>query len=234
MSKTSVINRCPTGIPGFDNICQGGFVKKSVNAIVGGPGTGKTTFLMQFLWNGSNNYNENGLFVSFESESEGFYEDALTYGWDFEKLDSDGICKFIKINPESNIREIKSRLMSYVSKYNIQRICMDPISTFTMPIEKQNRVRLIVFDIVSLLKRMKTTVLIADEVSNTLGIDSSQVNNQNSYIGFLADSFVEFYSSGLGGETDRALRITKMRRTKHAMGPIPFAIEDDGIKVLNK
>jgi len=39
-----VIDRCPTGIVGFDKICQGGFVRNSDNLIVGGPGSGKSTF----------------------------------------------------------------------------------------------------------------------------------------------------------------------------------------------
>ena len=56
-----VIDRCPTGIVGFDKICQGGFVRNSDNLIVGGPGSGKSTFLLQFLWNGVSQFNENGL-----------------------------------------------------------------------------------------------------------------------------------------------------------------------------
>ena len=42
-----VIDRCPSGIEGFDRICQGGFVRNSDNLIIGGPGSGKTTFLLQ-------------------------------------------------------------------------------------------------------------------------------------------------------------------------------------------
>ena len=37
--------------------------------------------------------------------------------------------------------------------------------------------------------------------------------------------------SGLGGESDRALRITKMRRTDHYRGPIPMEITNQGIKL---
>ena len=43
--KDILKNRCPTGIPGFDVLCQGGFYKNSINAILGGPGAGKTTLV---------------------------------------------------------------------------------------------------------------------------------------------------------------------------------------------
>ena len=48
------------------------------------------------------------------------------------------------------------------------------------------------------------------------------------------NQIVNLYSSGLGGVSDRAVRITKMRRTNHKRGPVPFKITDDGIKVLGK
>ena len=56
-----VVDRCPTGIVGFDKICQGGFVRDSDNLIVGGPGSGTSTVLLQFLWTGVTMFNETGL-----------------------------------------------------------------------------------------------------------------------------------------------------------------------------
>jgi KaiC/GvpD/RAD55 family RecA-like ATPase len=46
------MEKVPTGIPGFDQLVQGGFNKRSVNLIAGGPGCGKTIFCLQFLWEG--------------------------------------------------------------------------------------------------------------------------------------------------------------------------------------
>ena len=98
-NKREFIERCPTGIHGFDKLCEGGLVRGSVNSILGGPGAGKTTFLLQFLWNGVHMHNENGLFISFESDVEDIFKDAIPLGWDFSKLDQEGKCKFIKMAP---------------------------------------------------------------------------------------------------------------------------------------
>jgi len=55
------MEKCPTGIEGFDSLCNGGFIRNSSNVIVGGPGSGKTTFMLQFLYNGITKKQENGL-----------------------------------------------------------------------------------------------------------------------------------------------------------------------------
>src|SRR3989338_6735129 len=44
--------RVPTGIPNFDTLIEGGFLKDSVNLVAGSAGSGKTIFALQFLVNG--------------------------------------------------------------------------------------------------------------------------------------------------------------------------------------
>jgi len=41
-----------TGIKGFDDLIGGGIESGSRNILYGAPGTGKTVFAMQFLWQG--------------------------------------------------------------------------------------------------------------------------------------------------------------------------------------
>ena len=77
MKRGSDNIRCPTGVPGFDDLCDGGFYRDSINAVLGGPGSGKSTFLLQFLYNGVVDYNENGLYVSFEPFVEDIYADGM-------------------------------------------------------------------------------------------------------------------------------------------------------------
>ncbi len=225
--------RCYTGIPGFDELCQGGFVRNSVNSILGGPGAGKSTFLLQFLWNGVINYNENGLFVSFEPLIDDVFNDAMSFGWNFFDLDSNGKCKFIKMSPKTNIRVIKQELMKLISRYDIKRICIDPVSVFSMYIDNELSAREYLFELVSLLKRLKVTVLISDEtVDGTAeNFNLSNEENRTESIKYLCDGFINLYLAGLGGETDRAIRIIKMRRTSHERGPVPFRITNNGILI---
>lgn len=237
MAKKDTVNdRCPSGIPGFDEICQGGFVRDSVNALLGGPGAGKTIFLLQFLNMGVTKYNENGLYVSFEPEMDELYKDGAVFGWDLQKLDDKGQCKFIKVSPVVNITTLKDELTKIIAKYDIKRVCFDPVSILGANEGSDAKLRILIFDLASLLKRLGVTVLLADEIA-TLDADQNTVTAgdvKTQYIKFLCDGLVEMYSSGLGGATDRALRISKMRRTNHSRGPVPMQITDKGMVIAKK
>jgi circadian clock protein KaiC len=234
--EVSVDERCQSGIPGFDDICQGGFVRNSVNALLGGPGAGKTLFGLQFLHNGAAMYKEAGLYLSFEPDVYDIFKDAASMGWDFNTLEKEGMVNFMKISPMTDVEELKKDLMKVVSKYQIRRVCIDPIGLFGANIDNPGKERIVIFDLVSLLKRLGATVLLCGETASTdteeVGMASAEAREQ--YVKFLADGLVDLYSSGLGGASDRAVRIAKMRRTSHFRGPVPLQISGKGLAVLSK
>ena len=229
-----VIDRCKTGIPGFDEVTQGGLVRNSDNVIVGGPGSGKTTFMLQFLWNGVNKYNENGLYCSFEPDVVEIAEDARAHGWDFFRLNEENKIKFVKFSPETSIKELNSELTKMISKYDIKRICFDPISVLALSQTDQGKIREAIYGLSSLMKRLKVTTILADE---TMELDISQQRSSNDLsktdiIQFLSDSVIFLYDTGIAGNSDRSLKIKKMRRTNHIRQPIGMLINDAGIEVF--
>ncbi|MBD3252288.1 hypothetical protein GF386_00980 [Candidatus Pacearchaeota archaeon] len=229
-------NRCVTGIPGFDELCQGGFVKGSVNALLGGPGAGKTTFLLQYLYNGVMKFNENGLYLSFEPDVSDIFLDAFTFGWDLQSLDSKGKIKFVKISPKITLKAFKDEIMKLVSQNDARRICIDPISVLSLNLERESRIRSYIFDLASLLKRLNATIIMADETveGNVENFGTGFEDVRTRSVKYLSDGLVNLYSSGLGGESDRAIRIAKMRRTNHVRGPVPFEINNRGISIKKR
>lgn len=228
-----VIDRCPTGISGFDSLCSGGFVRNSSNVIIGGAGTGKTTFLLQFLWNGVNKYNENGLYCSFEPDISGILEDARGFGWDFYKLNQENKVHFLKFSPKTDIDDLKKEISSLVSRFDIKRICFDPISVLAMNM-KENEVRDNIFGLVSILKKQRVTSLIADESMEMANFPENLTSwSKADVVRFLADSVVNFYEVGIQGKSDRALKIMKMRQTNHFRGYAGMNILDSGVEVVS-
>lgn len=227
-----VVDRCPTGIEGFDKICSGGFVRNSDNLIVGGPGSGKSTFLLQFLWNGVTMFNENGLYCSFEPDIVDTLNDGMTYGWDFSKLSAEGKIKFMRFAPQTSIDELKRELMKIISRDNIRRICFDPISVLALNLSDGGKIRQTIYELSSLMKRLKVTTIFADESLEESFIGTNVGDwTKTDILRFLSDSVVVFYESGVAGVGDRAVRIAKMRRTSHERRAVAMSIREKGIEV---
>ena len=73
------MERIKTGIPGLDEILEGGIPEGNLVLVSGVAGTGKTTLSAQFLYNGAAKFNENGLFVpeQLDADTRRYYFDEL-------------------------------------------------------------------------------------------------------------------------------------------------------------
>ena len=86
------LEKAPTGIKGFDEITEGGLPKNRPTIICGNTGCGKTVMSMEFLVKGALNYDEPGVFMSFEETNE-----DLTNNMKSLHLDLDNLIKKKKI-----------------------------------------------------------------------------------------------------------------------------------------
>jgi circadian clock protein KaiC len=235
MERGDMMDRCPTGIDGFDAICQGGLVRNSSNVIIGGAGAGKTTFLLQFLWNGVQKYNEPGIYCSFEPDIVETLKDGSSFGWDFATLNSQDKVKFLKFSPKTSIEDLKEELTKIISKYSIQRICFDPVSVLTLNEEHQGKMREIIFELVSLMKRLKVTSILADESVEDTTLSQEKTSwSETDILKFLADGVILFHQTAFSPEIDRAVQITKMRRTNHLRLPIGMKITPQGVEISSQ
>jgi circadian clock protein KaiC len=75
-----------SGIEGLDEITDGGLPKGRPTLICGGPGCGKTLLAMQFIIKGITEFNEPGVFMSFEEPSNDLSLNVKSLGFDLEKL----------------------------------------------------------------------------------------------------------------------------------------------------
>src|SRR5665213_3399372 len=78
-SHPKQLQKCPTGIKGFDQITEGGLPKNRTTLVSGSAGSGKTLLGLDFLIHGAVNYKERGVFMSFEETEEELYKDCLLY-----------------------------------------------------------------------------------------------------------------------------------------------------------
>ena len=129
------VDRVKTGIPGFDDLIQGGIPKGFNVLLVGQPGAGKTIFGLQYLVNGAKQ-GENGIYVSLDSANEIVKAQGEMFGWDVEGLEREGKLSFLKIpldKPKINLFDI---LEEEVKAAKAERLVFDSLADFAINIDQ--------------------------------------------------------------------------------------------------
>jgi circadian clock protein KaiC len=78
--------KCPTGIPGLDEITGGGFPRGRTTLVCGRAGRGKTLLGMEFLVRGATAFGEPGVFLAFEETCDELTQNVATLGFDLKSL----------------------------------------------------------------------------------------------------------------------------------------------------
>src|SRR5437016_8279475 len=80
------VPKSPTGIRGLDEITGGGLPRGRPTLICGGPGCGKTMLAVEFLVRGAQQFQERGVFVSFEETADDLARNVASMGFDLKRL----------------------------------------------------------------------------------------------------------------------------------------------------
>ena len=78
--------KASTGIAGFDEITGGGLPRGRTTLLIGGAGSGKTIFALQWLAHGARARREPGIFVAFEESAQCIVANADSFGWKLAQL----------------------------------------------------------------------------------------------------------------------------------------------------
>ncbi|MEM2904612.1 MAG: ATPase domain-containing protein, partial [Candidatus Bathyarchaeia archaeon] len=125
--KTSL--RVKTGIPGLDELVEGGFIPSSAILLRGGSGAGKTIFGLQFLHYGALR-EEPGVLLSLEETADELRREAARFGWDLEEQEKRGMLKIIEAKPwtESFKHTLAvERLENTAREVDARRVVVDSI-----------------------------------------------------------------------------------------------------------
>ena len=81
-----LLPKAATGIQGLDEITGGGLPRGRTTLVCGSAGCGKTMFAMEFLVRGAQQYDEPGVFVSFEESADELAQNVESMGFDLKAL----------------------------------------------------------------------------------------------------------------------------------------------------
>jgi circadian clock protein KaiC len=223
------MDRVQTGISGLDDMLGGGFLRETANLVEGAPGTGKTTLGMQFIYNGIVKYNEPGIIITFEEFPKQYYYDAAAFGWDFRKLEDQGLLRIIMTSPEVSKLDIGSvggMLEQHIDQMGAKRVVVDSMTHFSRLTQDPIELRSLEFDFINALKRERLTSVLTRESPVLLG-----ESTEDSSIGFVVDSYVILRYVEIESAIRKALLVLKMRGSDHAKDIRQYDILEGGLEV---
>jgi circadian clock protein KaiC len=233
-NKMQTLLKTPTGISGLDEITSGGFPKGRPTLICGSAGCGKTLFAAQFLVKGITDYNEPGVFMSFEESASDLTQNFKSLGFDFEKLKAENKLRIdhvrierseIEETGEYDLEGIFIRLNYAIEAIGAKRVVLDTIESLFSGMENMALLRSEIRRLFAWLKEKGVTAIITGE----RGENSLTRQGLEEYV---SDCVILLDFRVINQIATRRLRIVKYRGSTHGTNEYPFLIDEDGISVL--
>lgn len=230
----STLPKTPTGITGLDEITGGGFPKGRPTLLCGSAGCGKTLLGIQFLAKGITEYNEPGVFMSFEETKSDLTMNVKSLGIDLEKQIAANKLRIdhvkierseIEETGEYDLEGLFIRLNHAIDTIGAKRVVLDTIESLFGGIENTAVLRSELRRLFHWLKEKGVTSVITAE----RGDNSFTRQGLEEYV---SDCVILLDIRVIDQIATRRLRIVKYRGSTHGTNEYPFLIDEKGISVL--
>ena len=205
-----------------------GLFQQSAILLRGAPGTGKTTFGLQFLLEGVRR-GEAGLFISFEEFPQSLYRDAASLGWDLAEVEETGGLRMIFTSPkvlQLSLATPESSIVRTIHQFDIRRVVIDSLTHFTQLIDDNHELRRTYHQVISAFRREGVTTLYLGEEMR-----SDYTNQERGRLSFVVDTLVMLRYLEIDSAIQRAVVVLKMRSSAHDTAIHEYAIGQNGIMV---
>jgi circadian clock protein KaiC len=234
VAKSTGVSRASTGIPGLDEILNGGLLEDRLYVIEGTAGSGKTTLAFQFLLEGLAR-GEKGLFVSFSESEEELRVVADSHGWNlngsltiyvpnFAAESSNPDRDYTIFEPgEVELTEMIKSLHEVIERVNPRRAVFDSVSEMRLLARDPLRYRRQIIGLKNFFAKRNCTVVFTDEAMPDK--DPQLLSIAHGVIS-LEQNLRDF------GTSQRRLRIQKLRGSSIREGFHDFVIRRGGLEVF--
>ena len=233
-TKSAGLPKTPTGIQGLDEITFGGFPKGRSSLICGGAGCGKTLLGLEFLVNGARQYNEPGVFVTFEEGAQELIANVSSLKFELNKLVEQRLILLdhvrverseIEESGEYDLEGLFIRLEHAIDKIGAKRVVLDTVEGLFAGFSNQGIIRAELRRLFQFLKtKGVTSIITAERGEGTLTRQGLEE--------YVADCVILLDNRIIDQVSTRRLRIVKYRGSSHGANEYPFLIDEGGFAVL--
>ena len=224
--------RVKMGIMGLDDMLGGGLIPGSICSIIGTYGTGKTTFSLEFAWDGLKK-GESVIYISLEEREERIVTYMKQKGWDVTPFLNKSLY-VIKLDPtDFNLanNRIKNELPKLIEEVKAHRVVIDPISLFEDLFTTDFERRQEMFRFIDGLRDKKCTIMMTSETD----LDNVFAS-RHALIEYLSDTVILLRYVRPTDLTDvhLALEVVKMRMSAHSREIKPYELMQDQVLVYSE
>jgi len=231
--STDITARVTTGIPGLDDVLNGGLPQNRLYLIHGNPGVGKTTFALQFLLEGQSR-GESCLYVTLSETGEELAETARSHGWSLDGINVFELADLRDIRAEAGstffrpseieLNRTTEKLEAEVRRVKPTRIVLDSLSELRLLSETALRYRRQIMRFKHVFAGLNCTVLFLED-------DSS--GEYDVHIESIAHGVIKLQRTEPEyGITRRVLSVIKLRGSAFREGNHDFVLRHGGITVF--
>jgi circadian clock protein KaiC len=233
---TQLATKAPTGISGFDEMTGGGLPLGRTTLLVGGPGSGKTIFALQFLVHGAKARQEPGIFVAFEEAPARLVRNFEGFGFDLAALQPHHLF-FLDARPAPDLVHegtfdlggMLAALGAKAAAMEARRIVFDALDILLSLLPDAASRRREVYKLHDWLVRHGLTALITAKDGGEE--DGSGAPREFGFMQFMVDCAVLLNHRVVMGVSQRDLRVQKYRGSGFDENESPFVIGAAGFDV---
>lgn len=234
MESDLTLRKSKTGIEGFDELTLGGLPTGRPTLVCGSAGCGKTLFASTFLINGARDYDEPGIFVTFEERPVDIADNVASLGFAIDELIAAKQIhiEHIAIAPaelaeigDYDLEGLFLRLELAVAEIGAKRIVLDTIETLFSSFQNPAILRAEIRRLFDWLKERDLTAVITGE----RGDGSLTRQGLEEYV---SDCVILLDHRVHNQISTRRLRVVKYRGSAHGTNEYPFLIDKEGFSVL--
>ena len=248
--------RIKIGIPGFDELIKEGIPKDTNVLIAGGPGTGKTIFCLQTLYNAALKGHD-CLYVTFEETPRKLRRYMEKFGWNvkkverretiwqltFEAAEKSGSLVIRRLDPFQIARSVGGLLEKAAGRLSIKMkgipelvpaaltpymIVLDSLSALESAFTRNpGSYRIYIEQLFRLFEEVGATTLLITETE-----EAPERYSRTGVEEFLADGVFVLYNTKIRDKRVRAIEILKLRGAEHEQKIAPMQITSKGIRVF--
>jgi circadian clock protein KaiC len=228
------IFKAATGISGLDELTDGGLPAGRPTLICGSAGCGKTLFSTTFLVKGATEYNEPGVFMTFEERPDDIVKNVASLGYNLDKLIAEKKIAIdhvyierseIEETGEYDLEGLFVRLNYAIESIGAKRVVLDTIETLFGGLSNAAVLRSELRRLFDWLKDKGVTAIITGE----RGEGTLTRHGLEEYV---SDCVILLDNRVINQISTRRLRIVKYRGSAHGTNEYPFLIDRHGISVM--